>query len=43
MISRTLFAVTKEDVRYSLNGALLEIRDGEVRMVATDAHWSSVQ
>lgn len=38
MISRTLFAVTKEDVRYSLNGALLEIGEGKVRMVATDAH-----
>jgi DNA polymerase-3 subunit beta len=38
MIGRTLFAVTKEDVRYSLNGALLEIGSGKVRMVATDAH-----
>lgn len=38
MIRRTLFAVTKEDVRYSLNGALLEIGDGVLRMVATDAH-----
>jgi DNA polymerase-3 subunit beta len=38
MIRRTLFAVTKEDVRYSLNGALLEIGDGAIRMVATDAH-----
>lgn len=38
MIRRTLFAVTKEDVRYSLNGALLEIGGGQVRMVATDAH-----
>lgn len=38
MIQRTLFAVTKEDVRYSLNGALLEIGGGKVRMVATDAH-----
>lgn len=38
MIRRTLFAVTKEDVRYSLNGALLEIGGGRVRMVATDAH-----
>ncbi len=38
MIRRTLFAVTKEDVRYSLNGALLEIGGGKVRMVATDAH-----
>lgn len=38
MIRRTLFAVTKEDVRYSLNGALLEIGGGKLRMVATDAH-----
>ena len=38
MIGRTLFAVTKEDVRYSLNGALMEIGDGKIRMVATDAH-----
>jgi len=38
MIARTLFAVTKEDVRYSLNGALLEIGEGSLRMVATDAH-----
>jgi DNA polymerase-3 subunit beta len=38
MINRTLFAVTKEDVRYSLNGALLEIGEGTIRMVATDAH-----
>ena len=38
MIRRTLFAVTKEDVRYSLNGALLDIGGGKVRMVATDAH-----
>lgn len=38
MIRRTIFAVTKEDVRYSLNGALLEIGDGVIRMVATDAH-----
>ena len=38
MIRRTLFAVTKEDVRYSLNGALLEMGEGVLRMVATDAH-----
>lgn len=38
MIRRTLFAVTKEDVRYSLNGALLEMANGRLRMVATDAH-----
>ena len=38
LIRRTLFAVTKEDVRYSLNGALLEIGYEKLRMVATDAH-----
>jgi len=42
MIRRTLFAVTKEDVRYSLNGALLEIGDGVIRMVATDAQDAEV-
>ena len=42
MISRTLFAVTKEDVRYSLNGALLEMSSGTMRMVATDAHRLAV-
>lgn len=42
LIRRTLFAVTKEDVRYSLNGVLLEIGAGKVRMVATDAHRLSL-
>ncbi len=38
MIRRTLFAVTDQDVRYAMNGALLEIDGDKVRMVATDAH-----
>lgn len=38
LIARTIFAVTQEDARYALNGALLEMKDGLVRMVATDAH-----
>lgn len=38
LISRTIFAVTKEDTRYALNGALLEIDSQVIRMVATDAH-----
>ena len=38
IISRTIFAVTQEDARYALNGALLEMGDGTARMVATDAH-----
>ena len=38
LIGRTIFAVTQEDARYALNGALLEMGSGIVRMVATDAH-----
>lgn len=38
LIGHTIFAVTQEDARYALNGALLEIGSGVVRMVATDAH-----
>lgn len=38
LIGRTIFAVTQEDARYALNGALLEIGGGHIRMVATDAH-----
>jgi DNA polymerase III subunit beta len=38
MIQRTMFAITQEESRYSLNGALLALMPGEVRMVATDGH-----
>jgi DNA polymerase III subunit beta len=38
MIQRTMFAITQEESRYSLNGALLLLVPGEVRMVATDGH-----
>ena len=38
MIHRTMFAITQEESRYSLNGALLALLPGEVRMVATDGH-----
>jgi DNA polymerase III subunit beta len=38
MIQRTMFAITQEESRYSLNGALLSLMPGEVRMVATDGH-----
>jgi DNA polymerase-3 subunit beta len=38
LISRTIFAVTQEDARYALNGALLEMDSTSIRMVATDAH-----
>jgi DNA polymerase-3 subunit beta len=38
MIQRTMFAITQEESRYSLNGALLALLPGEIRMVATDGH-----
>jgi DNA polymerase III subunit beta len=38
MIQRTMFAITQEESRYSLNGALLALLPGELRMVATDGH-----
>jgi DNA polymerase III subunit beta len=38
MIQRTMFAITQEESRYSLNGALLVLTPSEIRMVATDGH-----
>lgn len=38
MIQRCMFAITQEESRYSLNGALLLLTPGEIRMVATDGH-----
>ncbi len=38
MIQRTMFAITQEESRYSLNGALLTVSPHEMRMVATDGH-----
>jgi len=38
MIQRTMFAITQEESRYSLNGALLVLTPHELRMVATDGH-----
>lgn len=39
MIERTIFAVSTDETRYSLNGVFLEQGDGgNVRMVATDGH-----
>ncbi len=37
-IQRTIFAITQEESRYSLNGALLVLSPQEIRMVATDGH-----
>jgi DNA polymerase-3 subunit beta len=38
MIQRTIFAITQEESRYSLNGALLTLAPQEMRLVATDGH-----
>jgi DNA polymerase-3 subunit beta len=38
LIERTQFAMAQQDVRYYLNGMLLELREGDIRTVATDGH-----
>jgi DNA polymerase-3 subunit beta len=38
MIDRVAFAITTEDPRYSLNGALLLLNSGSLTLVATDGH-----
>lgn len=38
LIERTQFAMAQQDVRYYLNGLLLEIGDKQIRTVATDGH-----
>lgn len=38
MISRTVFSISMEESRFTLNGALLLLKDETVTMVATDGH-----
>lgn len=38
LISRTIFAITSEESRYTLNGAKFELSESGVRMVSTDGH-----
>jgi DNA polymerase-3 subunit beta len=38
MISKTIFAISSEESRFALNGALLVLRQGGLVMVATDGH-----
>src|SRR3990167_6488725 len=38
ILHRTAFAMAQQDVRYYLNGMLLEVSDGVLRVVATDGH-----
>ncbi|MCC7125266.1 MAG: DNA polymerase III subunit beta, partial [Acidobacteria bacterium] len=38
MIAKTQFAITGEDTRYYLNGALFLLKPGQITFVATDGH-----
>jgi DNA polymerase-3 subunit beta len=38
LIERTAFAMAQQDVRYYLNGLLLDLKDDSLRCVATDGH-----
>ena len=38
LLRHTAFAMAQQDVRYYLNGMLLEIADNQLRLVATDGH-----
>ena len=38
MVNKTQFAITGEDTRYFLNGALFVLQPGKMQLVATDGH-----
>ena len=38
LMSRTIFAISSEDSKYTLSGALLLLKPGSITMVATDGH-----
>ncbi len=38
LTQRSAFAIAQQDVRYYLNGMLLEVNEGVIRAVATDGH-----
>lgn len=38
LVEQTSFAMAQQDVRYYLNGLLLEVTDSHIRSVATDGH-----
>jgi DNA polymerase-3 subunit beta len=42
LIDKTSFAMANQDVRYYLNGLLLDFRSGKLRAAATDGHRLSV-
>jgi DNA polymerase-3 subunit beta len=42
LLDKTAFAMANQDVRYYLNGLLLDFREGTLRAVATDGHRLAV-
>jgi len=42
MIEGTIFAISMEESRFTLNGALLQIKQGHMTMVSTDGHRLAV-
>jgi DNA polymerase III subunit beta len=38
MITKVIFAISTEESRFQLNGALFKVKDGGLEMVATDGH-----
>src|SRR5207244_5437305 len=38
LITRTIFAISTEDSKYTLSGALLLLKPGSITMVANDGH-----
>ena len=38
LVAKTIFAISLEESRYTLNGALLVLKPGSIAMVATDGH-----
>ena len=38
MIAKTIFAISAEESRFTLNGALLVLKNDGLTMVATDGH-----
>jgi DNA polymerase-3 subunit beta len=38
LVRRTIYSVSTDETRPALNGALMQVKDGELRVVATDGH-----
>jgi len=42
LLEKTMFCMAQQDVRYYLNGLLIEVKGGTLKMVATDGHRLSL-